>query len=306
MATPGKGKTKVKTTSADTSDKKEQPQQPQADTKELVHQPQGSGALATTPEVDLAADAAEFQDHYERTSLQIPFLQILQSNSPQVDPGGPKFIKGAQMSMFFNTLTSECFDGVEKGVQVVPCYHYATVIEWRLREKGGGFIKDWGLVAGMAQLPKTHKDEKNRDVMPNNETHLVYTETYFVLFIRQDGSADQMMLTMTSTQLKKARNWNSRMSTKVIEVPGKGTVKAPMFFNSYMLKTISESNQKGKWYGYVILDAQPTLTISKEVYLAAREFRRMMQEGVAAGQVSFAGAETDGGEGHGDKEDTPF
>lgn len=309
MAAPQKSTTKVRTSTAGSKPVKgPETKTAQGEATSTALATQGTKALAGLPEIDLAQDALAFQDSFDRSSIQIPFLQILQSNSPQVKPGESKYIQGAQMSMLYNTVTNSVYEAIKKGVTAVPCYHYATIIQWRLREKGGGFIKDLGLVVGQQLLSKTHKDEKGREVLPDNETHLVLTEVYFLLLIDGDGGVHQMMCTMTSTQLKKARNWNSRIMNKKVDVPGQGPVQAPMFFYSYLLKTCSESNAKGSWYGWLIEDGQPTLTISKQVYLAARAFRETMQKGVAAGNVNLAGAEDGGGQASNQAqgEDVPF
>lgn len=243
-----------------------------------VHQPAGQSELAT---IDLAADAQEFQDEYDHSAIQIPFFQILQSNSPQLLPGDPKYIDAAKQGQFVNTVTRELFGKVE----VIPVYHRSTIIEWRLRESGGGFVADLGLVDGERALRTTQKNEKGQDILANGN-QLVRTEVYFLLIVTPNGT-QQVMCTMTSTQLKKARNWNSRLLSTKIELPNGDKVKAPMFFNSFILTTATEKNEKGSWWGFVISDGRPTLAIGKDVYLEARAYRQVVSAGVQAGNINM-------------------
>jgi hypothetical protein len=275
-----------------------------------VHVPQGSQPLAER-KVDLAADAAEFQDHFDRRSIQLPFLAIVQPGSPQVKKGQPGFVEGVEMSQFFNTMTKESFDGLEQGLEVIPCYHYATYIEWRLRELGGGFINDHGLDKGTLLAAKTRRDEKNRDILPGDKTHLVLTETYFLLLVMEDEDGktitERVMFPLTSTNLKHARNWNSRIMSRRVEIPGKGSVNAPMFFNTWVIKTAPDKNEKGEWYKLVVEDGQPTLNLGDEVYLSARDFRLMAQTGIQAGTIAQEPAGSDaGGSPTGTDESIPF
>lgn len=303
MATPGKGETKPAAKKTTSAAPVEEPKKSEESTALTTTAP---AALAKTDEIDLAADALAHQDHYDRSSIQIPFFQIIQSNSPQLIPQDAKYIDEAKQGDCLNTVSNVVYRTTKTPVEVIPCYHYGTFIEWRLREKGGGFIKDWGLAGGEAIVGKTHKDEKGRDIMPNNpENHLVRTEVYFLIVVNKDKSLDSVMLTMVSTQLKKARNWNSRMLGETVQVKEQ-RVKAPMFFNTYNLKTISESNAKGSWYGWVIENGQPTLNLGKEVYLAARGFRETMAKSVAEGKVNLAGAEENNKSGEATDEDAPF
>lgn len=297
---------------------KKQPEPPKQPTKTNVVQPptrqpapvvptKPQEAIVTKPQqqalvplsVDIAADVEQFKDTFDRGSLAIPFLQILQGLSPQLDPQSSKYIEGAKIGQFVNTVTNDVFDALE----VIPCYHYATFIEWVTREQGGGFVQDLGLETGQKLLAQCSKNEKGHDVLPNGH-ELAKTETYFLIIVTEEGP-QQVMMPLTYTQIKKARNWNSRIISTKIDVPGKGRVTAPMFFNSYVFETTPESNEKGKWSGLVIKDGRPTLEVGEEYYLAAREFRLMATEGVRTGTIQPVprdGSPADGG----NDEPTPF
>ena len=56
---------------------------------------------------------------------------------------------------------------------------------------------------------------------------------------------------MTSTQLKKSRRWNSLMLTQKVTAPS-GSFTPPTYAMIYKLTTVSESNDRGSWFGYQV------------------------------------------------------
>ncbi len=56
--------------------------------------------------------------------LSVPFLKILQANSPETDE-----VPGAQSGMLFNTVTKKMTPGA-KGVGFIPCHCEFSYIEW--------------------------------------------------------------------------------------------------------------------------------------------------------------------------------
>lgn len=251
---------------------------------------QGTTALA---KIDYAAATTEYQDEFDRTSLQVPFLRILQSNSPELDPSEAKHIEGAIVGQFVNTSTAS----VLKKPEVIPVYHYATFIEWILKTEGGGFVKDHGLNEGNRLMTTTTKVE-GKDILPNGH-QLVRTEVYFLFIVREDGGIDEVMTTMTSTQLKKARQWNSKAKslrttypdgsiTPRVAADGVNQLATPLFANAWKLSTVKEENDKGKWYGFVIEYSRPTFEISEGLFAKALEFRKTVAEGIKAGAVNLA------------------
>jgi hypothetical protein len=71
---------------------------------------------------------AGFEDA-DANAYAIPFLQILQSGSPQCKKSDGAYIKGAEEGMFYNTVTQELYDG-DEGVVVIPCHYMQRFVEW--------------------------------------------------------------------------------------------------------------------------------------------------------------------------------
>ena len=197
---------------------------------------------------DMAAAArAGRAQHAE--DMAIPFLVILQTGSPQVKRGQPEYIKEAESSMIMNSVTKELFDG-EEGITVIPCAFEKVYIEWKDREKGGGIVMVHDRVRGAELETKAKRNDKGQAVLDNGNI-IVGTAQHYVLILRKDGTVDQALIAMSSTQLKKSRQWNTIMAKVMIPV-GDKKVPAPSFACKYQLTTVAESNAKGDWFGWKI------------------------------------------------------
>ena len=184
-----------------------------------------------------------FEGAQSRSDFAIPFIVILQSLSPQVD--GENKIPGAKPGMFYNTVTGE----LSEELVVIPCRYTRTFVEWVPRDAGGGFRgeRDHTFEGEYDRLrdPATGKAK-----LPNGN-EIADTRNFYVLVEDQDtGALSPAVISMGSTQIKKARNWNTFMQTKTM--PGKNGQFVPaMFASRFRLTTKMESNKKGKWYGWV-------------------------------------------------------
>ena len=66
---------------------------------------------------DMAGEGTSF----DSSEMQIPFVRVAQSLSPQLSKKKGEYIEGLSAGDAFNTLTGEMWTG-EKGLVVVPCY----------------------------------------------------------------------------------------------------------------------------------------------------------------------------------------
>ena len=222
-----------------------------------------------------ADDANAGFEEADASAYAIPFLQVLQSGSPQCKKSDGAYIKGAEEGMFYNTVTQEVFSG-EDGLIVIPCHYTQRFIEWRTRESGGGFVGE--------HLPTdpcvgtTQKDDKGRDLLPNGNT-LVATRNHYVLVVGADGSLTPALLAMSSTQSKVSRQWMSKMQGIKIKNAEGQFVTAPMSSRKYKLTTVARSNEHGSWF-------VPNVELCGLVedpaeYQAAADFRNAVRSGEA-------------------------
>src|SRR5688572_26653744 len=76
---------------------------------------------------------------FDISELQIPYISIIQSNSPQVTKGHKDYIKGLETGDIYHTVRKEVTSG-EKGISVIQCGSMRRWVEWISRDSGGGFV----------------------------------------------------------------------------------------------------------------------------------------------------------------------
>lgn len=229
---------------------------------------------------DYMKDAGIGTEDMSREDMAIPFLHILQQLSPQLNKREGEYVEGAEAGFIFNSVTKGLIDG-EKGAIVVPVSFTRNYSEWKPRASGGGFVKDHGNDGSV--LDRCETDIATGRSVTQNGTEIVTAGMYYVLLVNPEtGAYEQAVISMTSTQLKKSRKWNTLISTLQIPKPNGGGFFTPaMFYMSYKLTSVPESNDKGSWFGWSVERYKPTpaLPDGQNVYLAARAFRELIQAG---------------------------
>lgn len=245
-------------------------------------------ATASTGKIDLMEDEGQGQENFRPEDLQIPRLSLVQSNSPQVTKGTPEYNKEISVGEILDSVSGTAFDG-EKGVRIIPISYARKYLEWKLRTAGGGFVKDHGLDEDVLRSAVKNSEGK---LMLSKTTNLVITCEYFVFLVKEDGSYSPYVISMSSTQLKKARNWNTMINAlKVPRTDGQpGTFCPAMFYRSYDLTTVPESNDKGNWMGWKIVAGPDVLSLpdGEAMYIAARNFRKSIMEGAVRASAPTA------------------
>ena len=178
----------------------------------------------------------------------IPFIRILQSGSPQVKKSEGKYIKGAEEGDILNTVTNDLVKG-DDGIIVVPVYYQKKYIEWKPRDSGGGLVN---ADHERTILNQCTRNEKNKFVLENGN-YIDETAQFYVMVTNAEETELQLaVISMSSTQLGKARKWLSQMKQRRVKNSKGDLVEAPMFMFRYLAKTMSESNDLGSWYGWSI------------------------------------------------------
>lgn len=185
--------------------------------------------------------------------LGIPFLSILQDNSPQIKISDPNYEKmkiiGAGVGDIINTLSNTVLHVRGRDpIQFIPCYHERLYVEWTPREKGGGIVQSHRNANILLEC--TRDKISNRDVHKNGN-HIVTTSYFYGLIIRDKESPIPAIIGMASTQLANARDWLNLMMAIRIDGPN-GKFQPPAFSHIYNISTIAENNKKGSWFGWNI------------------------------------------------------
>lgn len=207
-----------------------------------------------------------------RDDVAIPFISILQALSPQLR--GETKIKGAEEGDFLHTVANRTFKGP---VKIIPCAYQKSFVEWVPRDQGGGLVAQYD---NDEILKQTKKNEKNQDILPNGN-HIVTTAYHYCLLVNEDGSFERVVLSLTSTQLKKSRRWLSQAMGLMIDVNGK-KVRPPMYSHTYVATSAIETKDKNSWYGWNI--GSPEMIKSSDLYKAAKQFHDEVTKGLVKAQ----------------------
>lgn len=256
MATPAK-KTVAKTKA------KAKPKQEVADIVETKDQ--------------LPAEMSDFLDesmgNADADSFAIPFLRILQSNSPECDPDDPGYLEGAKKGSILDTVTQEMFDRIE----VFPVLFKREFVEWVLRNQGGGLAGRHAPEA-IPAYTDTEVDGKMMLLMDNGH-QLVDTRQHYVMFKSgENGYWKPAMIGMSSSQIKISKRLMAMVQDQ----------RRARKLMTFEFSTLGQKNEKGSWSGWA---AKPLNDASADPELLPEAI--LFQKAVKQGDVKVQG-EDDG------------
>ncbi len=250
-----------------------------------------------------ADDAGAGFEDVGRDELLIPFLRVLQSNSPQCDETSGAYQADARPGMLINTATSELFDG-KLGVLFLPVYRDHTFVEFVPRDAGGGFVGIWS--ADDPRLPalRAAQGQFGRLVLESGneltETFSLYGLTARLTpggdAIDPDAEVAQCVIGFSSTQIKAYK----LVTTRLAGLIGSPKPKYPIFAHAWRVRSVPQKNKKGSFYGWTLglLGGTPATALLKPndpLYLHARDFHRLLKEGAA--RADYAAGAPDAGNG---------
>ena len=218
------------------------------------------------------ADAHAGFENVRQQSVALPILKLLQNGSAEAQKRNQAYVEGAEPGMLLNTVTKKVYDG-SKGISVVPCHYKLEYQEW----------SDYGTGSGRPEqiypdtsdiLTKTTKDQIGKDRLPNGN-YILTVGQHFVL-ITDGESTETALISMSSSQGKISRKWNSMMMS--ITLNGKnGTYTPPSFSHVYKITTVLNSGKGNQWYGYNVSKIGPVQ--DQAVYERAKQFYQSLANG---------------------------
>lgn len=250
---------------------------------------------------ELAQAGEEHKEHLGKDDMSIPFLSILQSLSPQCTKGEAEYIKGAEPSDVFNTVTQTLIKTTDddsnaiEGGRILPIAYKRSFIEWIPRSQGGGIVQEYSVEDGLSIITQ-RSAETGQDIIqegsplgkPGNQ--LNDTHTHFAFLIDEDGSYEPVVLTMTSTQIKPSKDLNNMVSKT--KLPDGRT--APRFFGIYSFTTQRRSNDQGSWYIWKFEKVDDVLNAGMmDMFREAKSFAEGVNEGEHKADHAKAAAATE-------------
>lgn len=241
---------------------------------------------------DMSEDAGAGMEGADAASFAIPFLAVLQKLSPVCDETDGAYNPDAKPGMLMNTVTGQLYDG-KVGVVILPVHYQRRFLRWGPRSSGGGFKGE--------MLPEVAAKLEFDGVVQNVEGRLYYPDAdgqvnekkcdrladtrnhFFIL----EGTGQQMLLSLGSTQIKKSKALMSMLAALKIDHGGK-KITPPTWAARVRVTTVLEQNDQGNWYG--VRFAIEGLIIDQDEYEAGKAFNKGLKEGTA-GEVRYTDPE---------------
>jgi len=258
--------------------------------------------------VDFGDDAGGGMENIDSSELKIPFLNILQSNSPQCKPVDAGGLPGAQMGKMLNGATGELFDG-KKGATFIPVYRDHNFVEFTPRALGGGFVaihqpNDDLIIRLQAEHGKfgrlpNNVTKRDKDGQALDGTEITETFYLYGLLVDANGMSQRVIVPFKSTQIKKYQAFMQRQMNIKYANPKSTTenplppVQPPLWAHRWHLGTVFEKNKAGEFYGWTLSLAaknedgtekppiENLIPMSAPLYAEAKAFNQMLKSGAA-------------------------
>ena len=184
-------------------------------------------------------------ENVKTESLAPPILKLLQNGSAEAQKRNQNYVEGAEPGMFLNTVTKQLYDG-DKGIMVIPCHYKLEYQEWA--DYGTGSGRPENIYPDTSDvLDKTTKGPDGKDRLQNGN-YILTVGQHFVIILGTKSS-ETAMISMSSSQGKVSRKWNSMM--KSITLDGEqGPYTPPSFSHMYKLSSVLNTGKGNQWYGY--------------------------------------------------------
>lgn len=213
-----------------------------SETQKQAIEKKSSTSVATMFEADSFAGLKNVKSE----SVALPILKLLQNGSGEAQKRNENYVEGAEPGMFLNTVTKKLYDG-DKGIFVIPCDYKLEYQEWA--DYGTGSGRPENIFDDTSDiLTKTTKDQIGKDRLPNGN-YILTVGQHYVLILSENGGAEPALISLSSSQGKVSRKWNSMMMS--ITLDGQNGPYTPASFSHiYKLNSVLNTGKGNQWYGY--------------------------------------------------------
>ena len=196
-------------------------------------------------------DAHAGFENVKTSSLALPILKLLQNGSGEAQKRNQNYVEGAEPGMLLNTVTKKLYDGAN-GIEVIPC-HYKLEFQ-ELADFGTGSGRPENIFDANSDILSKTKNEMGKDRLENGNYILTVGQHY--VLILDGNSTENALVSMSSSQGKVSRKWNSMMMS--ITLDGKnGPYTPPSFSHKYKLTSVLNSGKGNQWYGFNVIKVGP-------------------------------------------------
>jgi len=196
-------------------------------------------------------DAQAGFENVNTTSLALPILKLMQNGSGEAQKRNQNYVEGAEPGMLLNTVTKKLYNGA-KGIEVIPCHYKLEYQEWA--DFGTGSGRPENIYDANSKILSETKNEAGKDRLDNGN-YILTVGQHFVLIL--DGiSTENALISMSSSQGKVSRKWNSMMMSITFDGEN-GPYTPPSFSHKYRLTSVLNSGKGNQWYGYNVTKVGP-------------------------------------------------
>ena len=196
-------------------------------------------------------DAHAGFENVKTSSLALPILKLLQNGSGEAQKRNQNYVEGAEPGMLLNTVTKKLYNGAE-GLEVIPCHYKLEYQEWA--DFGTGSGRPENIFDASSGILSNTKNEMGKDRLDNGNYILTVGQHY--VLIRDGNSTENALISMSSSQGKVSRKWNSMMMSITLDGE-KGPYTPPSFSHKYRLTSVLNSGKGNQWYGYNVVKVGP-------------------------------------------------
>lgn len=197
---------------------------------------------------DFGDEAGGGMENIDRDEIRIPFLIVLQTNSPQCKPVEAGGIPNAVAGMIYNTSSGALYAG-KNGIPFVPAKRDYNFIEYVPRDAGGGLVTIYDKHDPNVEALRA-KQGKFGKLKTANGNEIVQTMYIYGMFAPEQGSAFPAIIPFKSTQIGKYQRFVDRMNNEKYQQPDGSMKPAALWMHRWRLTTNYEKNKKGEFYGW--------------------------------------------------------
>jgi len=252
---------------------------------------------------DYADFAGDGYDGQTSEDVAIPFINLLQAMSPEVQDDG---VEDARPGMLIDSVTGELY----KEFEFTPAFSQHVYVEWIPRDAGGGIVTTHGLDSDIVKAAKARSAQFGKYTTEDGND---LVETFYLFgIVSVDGSPRGMAVqAFTSTKIKAYKAAMTRLRSYTLPLEDGRRISPPMFAHLLKVTTKQQKNTKGSFYVPSLVpavenDVAKSLLPTNDIrFQMAKECYELVKEGKATADTKGqeAGAASVAGD---PEEDMPF
>jgi hypothetical protein len=121
---------------------------------------------------------------------------------------------------------------------------------------------------------------------------------FFIMLVNKETFEFEVaVLNFAASQARKGRGWVSTIGNRMERKDGQ-LIRPAIYFYSYEITTVPESNDQGSWYGFLINEGPKVMDLEngREIFRTAKQLRERIKAGEVKAAVEEPDADAEAGE----------